>query len=105
MRTAIVLIAAVAICAAQQIRLRVVDTLGNAIPSARIDVLSPAGIVIQSGSQDAVPDAPRGSMIRVSAPGFGEALVAPAPTSSSPSTRFAFPRKSPFPRRLASPRI
>ena len=77
MRFVIALFASAVICLAD-IRIKVLDAHGNEIPSARIDVLSPAGNVIHSGSVT-VPDVPRGSLIRISAPGFGEALVVAAP--------------------------
>ncbi len=77
MRFTILLFAAVAGCWGA-IRVRVLDTQGNSIPSARIEVLSSAGNVVHSG-MNTVPDAPPGALLRVSAPGFGSALVVSGP--------------------------
>ena len=77
MRFTILLFAAVVGCWGE-IRVRVLDTQGNNIPSARIEVLSSAGNVVHSG-MNTVPDAPPGALLRVSAPGFGSALVVSGP--------------------------
>ncbi len=61
-----------------EVRVRVLDGQRNPIPSARLEVLSPSGAVLFTGSES-IPEAPPGSMIRISAPGFAAALAAPAP--------------------------
>ncbi len=77
MRFAAILLTIAGLWAAE-VRIRVVDSQRHVIPSARIEVLSPAGEVQYTGSQT-IPGTPPGSMIRVSAPGFADAIVAPAP--------------------------
>lgn len=73
----VTLVSAVAVLCQAEIRVRVLDSQRNAVPAARLELLSSSGVVLSTGS-DAIPEAPPGTMIRVSAPGFAEALVAPA---------------------------
>lgn len=63
-------------------RVRVTDSQGREIQSATVELLSPSGAVLASaasGKAVTLPDAPAGSLIRVVAPGFADALVTPRP--------------------------